>query len=900
VRLVIDAEPQCELLGSVTEIPSVVAKGVRLAPDRIDLGGTFVDLRTLDEAVDTIVTRARAAEPVPLGVISANLDHIHHFGHQGRWHGTLEQAAGGGGIQWLSLLDGAPLVNQAKRLTGRSWQRLAGSDLIDPLLDAAEAQGVRVGFLGGSPETQELLLKSLAKTRPHLKVTGMWAPSREVITDPSASDALAGQIRAAGVDMLVIGLGKPRQELWIARHGQATGAGVLLAFGAVVDFLAGQIDRAPKWMSEAGFEWSYRLLREPRRLARRYLLDGPIAYVRLRRHSSAKTARADVHEPPGKDRTHDVTAVIVTYNNRDSIGALLADLERESADLKIRIVVVDNDSRDGTFEVVAGYPNVVAVRGGGNLGYAGGINAARPHLGDTSAILVLNPDLRLDPGAVKALWRRLALPGVGISVPKILDEDGKTYLSLRFEPAVLRGLGEAVVGGRLAGRPDWLSEIDRSSESYRFPHAVDWATGACLMVRRDVAETVGDWDERFFLYSEETDYMRRVREAGWNVWFEPSAVVRHEGGGSGQSPQLVALLAVNRVRYAEVYHGRWYAAATRAVTLLGEVARAGLSEGHRTAARYLLSRSRWKTLPAATYTTMPGNEPPAPWGAVIIPAHNEEAVIRSTLAPLQPIAAAGQIELVVAVNGSTDRTAAYAGAFSGVRVLDLERPSKIAALNAADAEVGSGPRLYLDADITITPGAVRDVLAVLRHGERSAARPPFRYDTTGATWPVRAYYRARERLPSIRRHLWGAGVYGLSEAGRSRFGPFPEILADDLYVDSLFSADEKLVVDTDPVIVRTPRTTAGLLAVLRRTYHGNRGIASEFSHLAGRQQSSSQTFSELLSSVGGPADLADAAVYAGLAIAARLQSRQPTRWERDETSRRPDVIDAGGVGNDVR
>jgi GT2 family glycosyltransferase len=623
--------------------------------------------------------------------------------------------------------------------------------------------------------------------------------------------------------------------------------------------------------------------------------------VRLRQHSSPMTVRAAVvDEPPGKDRTYDVTAVIVTYNNRDSIGALLADLERERADLRIRIVVVDNDSRDGTFEVVAGYPDVVAVRGGGNLGYAGGINAARPHLGDTGAILVLNPDLRLDPGAVKALWRRLALPGVGISVPKILDEDGKTSLSLRFEPAVLRGLGEAVLGGRLAGRPDWLSEIDRSCESYRFAHAVDWATGACLMVRRDVAEKVGDWDERFFLYSEETDYMRRVREAGWNVWFEPGAIVRHEGGGSGQSPQLVALLAVNRVRYAEHYHGRMYATATRAVTLLGELARAGLSEGHRTAVRYLLSRSRWKTLPAATYTTVLENEPPGPWGAVIIPAHNEESVIRSTLAPLQPIAAAGKIDLVVAVNGSTDRTADYAGAFSGVRVLSLERPSKIAALNAAEAEVGSGPRLYLDADITITRRAVRDVLAVLRRGERLAARPPFRYDTKGATWPVRAYYRARERLPSSRRHLWGAGVYGLSEAGRSRFGLFPDIVADDLYVDSLFSDDEKLVVDTDSVIVRTPRTAAGLLAVLRRTYQGNRGVALEFSDLAGRQQSSSQTFRELLGSVRGPAGLVDAAVYAALAIAARLQSPQPTRWERDETSRRPDMIDAGGVGNDAR
>jgi glycosyltransferase involved in cell wall biosynthesis len=269
------------------------------------------------------------------------------------------------------------------------------------------------------------------------------------------------------------------------------------------------------------------------------------------------------------------------------------------------------------------------------------------------------------------------------------------------------------------------------------------------------------------------------------------------------------------------------------------------------------------------------------------------------LVPLGPLAEAGKIKLIVAVNGSTDNTADCARKVAGARVLNLERPSKIAALNAADAEAVTGPRLYLDADIAITPRAIQDVLAVLQGGKHQAARPPFRYDMTGATWPVRSYYRARGRLPSSRRHLWGAGVYGLSEAGRSRFGPFPEVVADDLYVDALFSEDEKLVVDTDPVVVRTPRTTAGLLAVLRRTYRGNKGIAAKFTDLAEKQQSPSQTLREVLGRVRGPASLIDALVYVLFVTVARVLSRRETRWERDETSRRRQLMRAGGVEHDA-
>jgi hypothetical protein len=165
-----------------------------------------------------------------------------------------------------------------------------------------------------------------------------------------------------------------------------------------------------------------------------------------------------------------------------------------------------------------------------------------------------------------------------------------------------------------------------------------------------------------------------------------------------------------------------------------------------------------------------------------------------------------------------------------------------------------------------------------------AARPAFRYDTSGASWLVRTNYRARGRVPANARGLWGAGAYALSRAGHDRLGEFPALTGDDYYVDRLFSGSEKAVVATVPVVVRTPRTAASLLAVLRRTYRGN---AQQDERFAG--QSASRTLRELLSSVRGPLTAVDAAVYAAFAVAGRrrpLVGRRPaTAWERDESSR---------------
>lgn len=899
---------------------------------RVNLADVVVDLVDEGGAVRRIIDRSQATRapngdgPAPLSVVSANLDHIAQFGWGGRWHQTLGdslrpsfqavagtdgEAAGTATMEWLILLDGAPLVAQANRLTGHRWPRLAGSDLIGPVLDAAEASGASVGFLGGSFIIQRLLSRQLTKTRPQLKFAGLWSPSRETLADDAKSRDLAQAIRDAGVQILVVGLGKPRQELWMAKYGNATGAHVLLAFGAVVDFLAGAIQRSPEWASDHGLEWAWRLALEPRRLARRYLVDDPPSLLQLRRNSSlvpphstpspgrgpsiqALTGRETGAFVPEHEHA-DVVVYIVTYNSEEALGALMKSLRHEAKSVRLRVVVADNDSADGTLSALASYPDAYALSTGGNLGYAHGINAARRIAGNSSAVLILNPDLEVLPGAIRSLFQRLVVTGAGLAVPKLLESDGTIYASLRREPSVATAFGDAFFGAKWPSRPGWLAETDYAPESYQHAHHVDWASGAAIMIRSDLAHRLGDWDAQFFLYSEEVDYFRRARESGETAWYEPEAVMVHHGGGSGVSVQLNTLLAVNRIRYIRKYHDARYAKWFRNGVALTEALRF-YKPTRLQILRSIMDEASWDELPGPTAAQRTEKVlEDFPRGTVIIPAHNEAAVIGGTLAALSPVLRTGRVDVLVACNGCTDETASIASTFGGVRVIEVNAASKVAALNAADDAATAWPRLYLDADIHISPTALRMVLDRLDRGDVLAVRPAFRYDDSGASWQVKSFYRARRRMPSTNRALWGAGAYALSEEGHRRLPRFPDVTADDLFVDRLFGAAEKAVLHSPPVEVRTPRDHKSLLAILRRNYRGQAELVADGSLLQrltpSPLTSTRQSFRELLGSVSGPRSAVDAVIYGVFVAAARRRrwrksnaGSRPT-WERDDSSR---------------
>lgn len=273
-------------------------------------------------------------------------------------------------------------------------------------------------------------------------------------------------------------------------------------------------------------------------------------------------------------------------------------------------------------------------------------------------------------------------------------------------------------------------------------------------------------------------------------------------------------------------------------------------------------------------------------GAVIIPAYNEAAVLKRTLAPLSRAAVEGFIELIVVCNGCTDGTADVARGVAGVRVVELAEGSKPAALNAGDEAASWWPRLYLDADIRISAGAALSVLDRLAQGDVLAARPQCSYDVGGVGALVRCYYRAFQRIPQHKLAMWGAGVYGLSAKGHERFGRFPLVTGDDLFVDTQFDADEKAVVATDPVVVKAPVNIRSLVAVLRRCHRGKAELSVDGQRGDARVSNAGlDTAVAVVRAIRSPRSAVDAGVYLGIAFAKRWPVRQPQVWERDESSR---------------
>lgn len=245
---------------------------------QLQLCGITLDHLVMTRVLDRVGYQLTHPTATPLALGSINLDHVHHFGD----HRATRPVRLGVNLDWQMLIDGAPVARRAAAVTGLPWSRLPGADLLPDLLGVAERTGARVGFLGGLPESIPVLRRHIAAQWPDLAPVSFWTPPRSVVDDPTASRDLALRIADEGVDLLVVGLGKPRQERWIEAHGVQTRARVLGAFGAAADFLAGSARRAPAWMRRAGCEWAFRLLQEPRRLSRRYLVEGPAALLALR------------------------------------------------------------------------------------------------------------------------------------------------------------------------------------------------------------------------------------------------------------------------------------------------------------------------------------------------------------------------------------------------------------------------------------------------------------------------------------------------------------------------------------------------------------------------------------------------------------------------------------------
>jgi GT2 family glycosyltransferase len=247
-----------------------------------------------------------------------------------------------------------------------------------------------------------------------------------------------------------------------------------------------------------------------------------------------------------------VTAVLVNYNAGPELRRALESIAAEMTGQPWEAFVVDNASVDGSGAIAAEFaPQARLIANTENVGFARGINQGL-RLASAPVVLIMNPDCRLAEGAMSAMRSVLeAYPECAIVGPRILDPDGAVQGSARGDPDMFTGL---------FGRTTWLRRlfpglpVSKRNVVIDVPGGgaaviVDWVSGACMLARRDALETVKGFDERYFLYWEDADLCRRLRQAGYHVRYLPAATAIHLVGHSSKRAQPAAIRAFHDSAY---------------------------------------------------------------------------------------------------------------------------------------------------------------------------------------------------------------------------------------------------------------------------------------------------------------------------------------------------------------
>jgi N-acetylglucosaminyldiphosphoundecaprenol N-acetyl-beta-D-mannosaminyltransferase len=235
--------------------------------DPVSLFGIRIDPLTMSEAIDRLLGVIAAPGYEARYVVTPNVDHVVKLRDDPSFQAAYRDAD-------LVLVDGKPVL-LASRVLGRPLPTtVPGSDLVPELLAASERTGGLSIFLLGSKEgVAEIAADNICRRWPWVRVSGVYSPPMGFSVEAPASDIAVDMIRSAAPDVLVVGLGAPRQELWVHAVRHRLKAKTVLCVGATIDFLAGERSRAPVWMRRAGIEWLHRVFTEPRRMAGRYAYD---------------------------------------------------------------------------------------------------------------------------------------------------------------------------------------------------------------------------------------------------------------------------------------------------------------------------------------------------------------------------------------------------------------------------------------------------------------------------------------------------------------------------------------------------------------------------------------------------------------------------------------------------
>lgn len=232
---------------------------------RVVVAGIRFDNVTMEETVEWILRRVRDRGTADC-ICTGNLDHLVMLQYDVEFREIYERSG-------LVLPDGTPVVWLSRLCAGGPLrERVAGSDLFWELTRASAEHGLRLYFLGGAPGSADRAAEAVAKKYPQAQICGTYCPPFKTFATEEEQERIREKIRAAQPDVLLVGLGAPKQEKWIAANKDLLQVPVSVGVGGSFEMAAGLLRRAPKWMHSLGMEWCYRLMQEPRRLAKRYLL----------------------------------------------------------------------------------------------------------------------------------------------------------------------------------------------------------------------------------------------------------------------------------------------------------------------------------------------------------------------------------------------------------------------------------------------------------------------------------------------------------------------------------------------------------------------------------------------------------------------------------------------------
>jgi GT2 family glycosyltransferase len=304
----------------------------------------------------------------------------------------------------------------------------------------------------------------------------------------------------------------------------------------------------------------------------------------------------------------DLSVVIVNWNVCALLRRCLASVLKQSGHpankgTDLEIIVVDNASTDGSVEMLrAEFPQVTLIANSANRGFTGGNNQGL-EAAQGRYVLLLNPDTQVLGDAFATLIGYLeAQPDVGLVGPQLLYPDGSVQSSRRRFPTLATLFFESTWLESLAP-PSLLEHYHVRDQPDNAVLDVDWVVGAAMLARREAIQQVGGLDERFFMYSEELDWCRRIKAAGWRVVYHPRAQITHyEGKSSEQAvPERHINFQRSKIRYTRKYHGGRAARALRLYLLGHYVVQLGLESlkgmlGHKRALRQQRVKAYWQVL----------------------------------------------------------------------------------------------------------------------------------------------------------------------------------------------------------------------------------------------------------------------------------------------------------------